>query len=524
MEGLLIPIIGYEVFHPKNKSKLNLDYCKDILINYNIPVSINEDELSKYDPNSDYYNDECTLSKSEDGTDITLNDRQKEYNDNNMSLCENKCNFTEYNISSKKSICMCEIKSKIYTISEILNSKETVSKDFNTENTTTSSTSLNPMKCYNALFSKYGLLKNLGNYILLLIILIFVSSGILFYKVGYVMLCNDISQILNMKGQNNNGKFNIYKYDKKEKKSKIKSSPKKSKSSKSKSSKPNPKKRKSKKKVVDQNEFINTGSHNHKSVSKLKFIHTKKSHKMGFSNPMIGKSQIIIKDIQYNDYEKNTFTYKEALENDKRSFMEYYKSLIKTKHPLIFSLIPIKDYNSMITKVDILLISFGVLYATNALFFSEKTIHQIYEDKGAYNIGFFLPQTILAFLIGHIIVIILKYIFLSERNIMEIKKQETKDNAADMVDKVKRCLIIKYIIFYVAGSLFLILFWYYLSSFGAVYQNSQVFLIINTFLSSFISIIYPFFINVFPAVIRVFSLGNKNREIFYKISKIIQII
>ena len=88
MEGLLIPIIGYEVFHPKNKSKLNLDYCKDILINYNIPISINEDELSKYDPNSDYYNDECTLSKSEDGTDITLNDRQKEYNDNNMSLCK----------------------------------------------------------------------------------------------------------------------------------------------------------------------------------------------------------------------------------------------------------------------------------------------------------------------------------------------------------------------------------------------------------------------------------------------------
>ena len=135
-----------------------------------------------------------------------------------------------------------------------------------------------------------------------------------------------------------------------------------------------------------------------------------------------------------------------------------------------------------------------------------------------------MPQTILAFIIGHIIVIILKYIFLSERNIMEIKKLEIKNNASDLVDKVKRCLIIKYIIFYVAGSLFLILFWYYLSSFGAVYQNSQVFLIINTFLSSFISIIYPFFINVFPAVIRVFSLGNKNREIFYKISKIIQII
>ena len=30
MEGLQIPIIGYEVFHPENKSKLDLDYCKDI--------------------------------------------------------------------------------------------------------------------------------------------------------------------------------------------------------------------------------------------------------------------------------------------------------------------------------------------------------------------------------------------------------------------------------------------------------------------------------------------------------------
>jgi hypothetical protein len=65
---------------------------------------------------------------------------------------------------------MCEIKSKIYTISEILESKETVSKDFNTENITETSSSsiINLMKCYNTVFSKLGLLKNLGNYILLL--------------------------------------------------------------------------------------------------------------------------------------------------------------------------------------------------------------------------------------------------------------------------------------------------------------------------------------------------------------------
>ena len=225
----MIPIIGYEVFHPENKSKLNLDYCKDFLINYNIPVSINEDEIAKYDPNSEYYNDECSVSTSEDGTDMTLSDRQKEYNDNNMSLCENKCNFTEYNISSKKSVCMCEIKSKIYTISEILESKETVSKDFNIENTTeSSSSSVNLMKCYNTLFSKLGLLKNLGNYILLLMIVIFSASSIFFYKVGYVLLDNDIKQILLIKEKNEEN-INIYNYTQKKDSKELKSKKKKKK-------------------------------------------------------------------------------------------------------------------------------------------------------------------------------------------------------------------------------------------------------------------------------------------------------
>ena len=106
---------------------------------------------------------------------------------------------------------MCEINSKIYTISEILKSKDTVSKYFNIENTTElSSSSLNTIKCFNALFSKYGLLKNLGNYILLLMIVSFSVLSILFYKVGYVMLGNDINEVINIKGKSEQN-CNIYK-------------------------------------------------------------------------------------------------------------------------------------------------------------------------------------------------------------------------------------------------------------------------------------------------------------------------
>ena len=531
MEGLKIPIIGYEVFHPKNKSKLNLDYCKDFLINYNIPVSINEDEIEKYDPNSEYYNDECSVSTSEDGTDMTLSDRQKEYNDNNMSLCENKCNFTEYNISSKKSVCMCEIKSKIYTISEILESKETVSKDFNIENTTeSSSSSINLMKCYNTVFSKFGLLKNLGNYILLLMIVVFSVSSIFFYKVGYVLLDNDIKQILLIKEKNEEN-INIYNYtqkkDSKDLKQKKKKKKKKNKKTINHLAHPN---RKSVKKSVEVIDSVNTGKdiNIHKSFSKIEFRENKKFNNINNidSPPIKDKIQDnkITSNIIYTDYELNFFSYKEALEKDKRDFKQYYISLIRAKHPLIFSFIPIKDYNSMIIKVDIFLIGFGVIYAMNALFFTEATIHQIYKDKGNYNLAYFLPKTFLSFFVAHIFITAIRFIFLSERNILEVKRQETRNQAADQVDRVKKRLIIKYIIFYIAGVLFLILFWYYLSSFGAVYQNSQVLLIVNTFLSSAFSLIYPFVINIIPAVIRKFSLNTDNREIFYKANKIIQLI
>ena len=87
-------------------------------------------------------------------------------------------------------------------------------------------------------------------------------------------------------------------------------------------------------------------------------------------------------------------------------------------------------------------------------------------------------------------------------------------------------MVIKYICFYVIGTLFLLFDWYYLSSFGAVFQNTQVYLIKNTFISLGLSFIYPFFINLFPGIFRIISLKdhNKGSTCMFKISKIIQFI
>ena len=53
-----IPIIEYVLFNKNGSIKLNLSLCDNIKVEYNIPVSINENEIYKNDPLSDFYNNE----------------------------------------------------------------------------------------------------------------------------------------------------------------------------------------------------------------------------------------------------------------------------------------------------------------------------------------------------------------------------------------------------------------------------------------------------------------------------------
>ena len=496
--GSLIPIIGYEVFHPINKEKLDLTNCKDSLIKFNIPVSINEDNLFKYDPNDEYYINRCYPSTTESGIDIIINDRQNEYNKNNMSLCENDCEFNTYDKEAKKSICECAVKTKQLVVSELINKTDVLSYKF--KNTEQSSSNMITMKCYYVLFTKNGLLKNIGSYILLFTILFIIISAILFHKCGYNSLEDDINDIMDSKEKENNNKeininetIDIIAQKISKKKKKKKNSVK-------------------KKKVKIIRNKTKEKKDNPKSISKIELKLSKEA-----TNEKINENIL-------NNFELNSLLYSEALIYDKRKFISYYISLIRAKHPLIFSFCPMKDYNSMIIKIDLFFLSFCIYCFIIALFLDEKTIHKIYVDEGVYNFIYLIPHILYSFIVSHTLVTVIKYFSLSERSIHEIKLEKTIEDASDKKEKVKRCLIIKYILFFILSILFLSFFWYYLSSFGAVYQNTQIYLIKNILISFGLSMIYPFVLNIFPSVIRIYSLKNINRESLYKLSKIMQII
>ena len=84
------------------KKILDLSIWQDIKIAIYNPVIIDENNLFKYNLSSEYYNNLCYPYKTKYKTDIILKDRRKEYINNNLSLCENNCQYKGYDVITKK--------------------------------------------------------------------------------------------------------------------------------------------------------------------------------------------------------------------------------------------------------------------------------------------------------------------------------------------------------------------------------------------------------------------------------------
>ena len=228
----------------------------------------------------------------------------------------------------------------------------------------------------------------------------------------------------------------------------------------------------------------------------------------------------------YNDEELNNVEYNLALKYDTRKYCQYYLSLLKTKHILIFTFCNNNDYNLKIIKIDLFLFNFAISYMVNALFFDDDTMHKIYKNKGAFDILDQLPQVVYSFLISSFFSFILELLALTEGVILELKKIKNKIEFNQRILKFNSTIKIKFLIYFIISSIFLLFFWYYLSMFCAIYVNTQFHLIKDTVLSFILSFIEPLGIYLIPGLFRIPSLSKKynNRYILYKLSQILQII
>ena len=538
-EGMMIPKIEFEVYYKLNKTnliKLNLSYCANDKIYISIPLKL-EGNLDIYNPNSRYYNDLCYTTTSDFGTDIILKDRKKEFIEQNKTVCQENCVFSKYDKIIQKVKCLCDIPEISDKFENIKIDKTKLLKNFidikNIAN-------INLLVCYKALFTKKGIIKNYGSYSIIFVIIIHFIIIIVYYIKD---LFNEIKDKINeisygIKFRKLIGKKKI---ENKRKNKMNKSLNEKIKESTKEKYNFNEDKKSKNTKLINFETISNEKSTDNLS-NKIKRKFCKNKINIQFNKKIeetenIFKDKInyvenkeILKKIEkiksYNDEELNDLSYDLALKYDKRKYCDYYISLLKTKHPIFFTFFYNNDYNLKIIKIDLFLVNFVLFFVINTLFFTDDTMHKIYEDKGAFNFIYQLPQVIYSSLISYFFSIPLEMLALTEEAILELKKikeiKELEKKSNETSYKIK----IKFLFYFIISIIFLIFFWYYISVFCAIYSNAQIHLIKDTLLSFASSLIEPFIFFLIPGMFRIPSLMDRKNKLstLYKLSSFFQAI
>ena len=133
-------------------------------------------------------------------------------------------------------------------------------------------------------------------------------------------------------------------------------------------------------------------------------------------------------------------SYIEALKHDKRSYFQYYWALLKKKQLIFFTFLQNDDYNIFIIKLALLLFSFSLYFAVNALFFEDKTMHKIYESQGNLSFLSHIPNILYSTIISSFINIIIKFLALSDKDMIRIKKIRNKEIALKESTKLVKIL------------------------------------------------------------------------------------
>ena len=180
----------------------------------------------------------------------------------------------------------------------------------------------------------------------------------------------------------------------------------------------------------------------------------------------------------------------------------------------------------MSIKICLFLLSFSLYFTINGFFFSDETMHKIHEDKGRFNFLFQIPQILYSSIVSAVINMILKQLSLSENNIIMIKQEKDYKKKAKLSKEIKKCLRIRFIIFFILNSLLLLFFWYFITCFCAVYKNTQMILIKDTLVSFGLSMLYPFGLNLLPGLLRIPALraNKKDKRCLYKSSTLVALI
>ena len=170
-----------------NLSNINEDYyidfyvpLKDLdLANFNYSKYFAEQGFDIYNKSSDFYNEFCTPA-FQGQNDITLKDRKKYIYPNNVTLCEENCNYNGVDIENERIICSCNLNQNKSYEDSIEEDNFLEEDDGNFVTYLLDHINYNVFKCYDLLSSFNNLKDNYAFYTVLGVFLLIIILNLVF--------------------------------------------------------------------------------------------------------------------------------------------------------------------------------------------------------------------------------------------------------------------------------------------------------------------------------------------------------
>ena len=234
------------------------------------------------------------------------------------------------------------------------------------------------------------------------------------------------------------------------------------------------------------------------------------NNKIKFSN--LGTEKGDINEEKKDDFELNNLEYLEAIKCDNRNLIQIYWSILKREHIIIFTFFIRNDYNLVPVKFARFIFLIATDMAMNVFFFSDETMNELYLSYGKYDFVQQIPQIIYSTVVSQILELILCYLSLTDKHVYQIKAIKDAKLNTQTIFNIIRCVKIKLIGFYSFTLILFAFYWYLISSFCSVYQNTQSIFIKDSISSFVLGLLYPFILYLFPAIFRVISLKDRVKK------------
>ena len=576
------PILAYS-FYFLNGSKIDISLCQKENITIKVQLTTQNSgnftlaqnlqskyNINIYDINDPFFTDFCMPFTSEDGKDVSLKDRIKNYYQN-YSICESGCTYKGINMNGNVAEADCECETKTNFILDNLNNS--VTGEFAE---ILANANFNLFACYKNVFNSKKWSINLGGWV----IVFFAFVQIVFL----IMYCNNGFKSIFVELEENSKRIirreSMFKSSPPKKKSNLKSNLKsipneitikKIKYSNIKKTDNNKNKNIIKKEIDLSNDLYsndeNDKEENNKSNNKKKEnknisfeqfdspiqlkkekkvnIHEKnlssiidssstlRSPSINLSNESLSNEVIIYEYVTPNDLlqkdfsedELNEMVVEDARKYDKRTFCYFYFSKLKEKQDIINIFCKQKNLESFQMRVIVFFYGMSLYFFINALLYIESYISTEIHSKGkSFSFMAIIENEIQRCLFSQIVSFFVdlfeRCLDNSTKRLDVLLRSEKKSDSylrkSHMIIKQMKRLHMWFIIF---NFFSMAIFWYFCCAFCDVKYNSRINWLEGSIITFSIVNCFPFFMCFISTCFRYIGLKFNYLGIFYRIGQ-----